>query len=224
MSTTNGTVNPSRRLRVGVLALQGAFSEHINILTRLSDVVESATAIKTAAPLTDGSIDALILPGGESTTIALIAERNGLMEPLREWVRNGKPIWGTCAGMILLADSAQGTKQGGQALIGGLHVQVQRNAFGQQIDSFIAPIHFPAIGSDPIDGVFIRAPVISEIDPSVADKVEVIARVPSKGNCIVAVRQGHIIATSFHPELTQDTRFHKYFVDTALDIISASSI
>nr|KAJ3422541.1 hypothetical protein HK105_007597 [Polyrhizophydium stewartii] len=209
----------ARKLRVGVLALQGAFGEHINILHKLPDLVESAVEVRSSGPLLDGSLDALILPGGESTTIAMIAERNGLLEPLRAWVRSGKPIWGTCAGMILLSDDARGTKQGGQTLIGGLHVQVKRNAFGHQLESFIENIPIPALGSEPFPAVFIRAPTIEAIrdTPEAREAgVQVLATSPSKGSCIVAVQQGAILATSFHPELTNDTRFHAFFARHAL--------
>ncbi|KAJ1339704.1 glutamine amidotransferase subunit PdxT [Batrachochytrium salamandrivorans] len=117
--------------------------------------VDMAIPIRTKEQLENSCLDALILPGGESTAIALAAERNGLMEPLRQW--------GTCAGMILLSDTAQGTKEGGQELIGGLHVQVKRNAFGHQLDSFVECIDIPVIGDTPFQAVFIRAPLISSI-------------------------------------------------------------
>ncbi|EGF80807.1 hypothetical protein BATDEDRAFT_88454 [Batrachochytrium dendrobatidis JAM81] len=218
-------MDQAKPLRIGVLALQGAFSEHINILNRMSQWVDMAIPIRTKEQLENSCLDALILPGGESTAIALAAERNGLMEPLRQWVRSGNPIWGTCAGMILLSDTAQGTKEGGQELIGGLHVQVKRNAFGHQLDSFVECIDIPVIGDTPFQAVFIRAPLISSICVDEMAKhvttapVQILARVPSKDNCIVAVQQGNILATSFHPELTQDTRFHQYFVKFSQEIV-----
>ncbi|KAJ3020600.1 hypothetical protein HKX48_000543 [Thoreauomyces humboldtii] len=215
---TTAIAQTPKRLRIGVLALQGAFSEHQHALDRLTDDVASTVQIKTAAAFDDPELDALVLPGGESTTMALIAERSGLLEPLRAWVKSGKPVWGTCAGMILLSNEAHQTKIGGQALIGGLDVTVKRNAFGAQVDSFVADLNIPGIVSPevPFPGVFIRAPVIETVDESKG--VQVIARVQRKGETdpegsIVAVRQGHILATAFHPELTDDDRFHRYFIE-----------
>ncbi|KAJ3157403.1 hypothetical protein HDU86_003294 [Geranomyces michiganensis] len=213
----------TKPLRIGVLALQGAFAEHQHVLNRLPGV-GSTVQIRTAAACEDPSLDALVLPGGESTTMALIAERSGLMDPLRAFVKRGKPVWGTCAGMILLSNTAHATKAGGQSLIGGLAVTVKRNAFGAQVDSFVADLSIPAIANPetPFPGVFIRAPIIESVDEK---EVEVLARVPRKGEessegSIVAVRQGHILATAFHPELTEDDRFHRYFVDMAKGVIS----
>ncbi|KAI8911370.1 PdxT/SNO family [Powellomyces hirtus] len=206
--------NQAKPLRIGVLALQGAFTEHQHVLNRIPGV-GSTVQVKTEEAFEDDTLDALILPGGESTTMALIAERSGVMEPLRNWVQKGKPVWGTCAGMILLSNTAHRTKIGGQALIGGLDVTVKRNAFGAQVDSFVADLNVPCIASPEVvfPGVFIRAPIIESVD---ADNVEVIAKVQKDGQSeesIVAVKQGHILATAFHPELTDDDRFHRYFVD-----------
>lgn len=163
-------------------------------------------------------IDALIIPGGESTSMALIAERCHLLEPLRTFVQT-KPTWGTCAGMILLAKEAHGSKRGGQALVGGLDVSVNRNQFGSQKESFRASLHLPEVlGDTPFDAVFIRAPVISQITSS---KVKVVGRLEqrvgqTKAETAVAVIQNHLFATAFHPELTSDNRLHQYFVDMAL--------
>ncbi|KAI8823516.1 PdxT/SNO family [Fimicolochytrium jonesii] len=216
--------NEKKKLRIGVLALQGAFTEHQHLLHRLTEDVDSTVQVKTEAALLDPTLDALILPGGESTTMALIAERTGLMEPLRNWVKAGKPVWGTCAGMILLSNEAHKIKIGGQSLIGGLDVTVKRNAFGAQVDSFVGDLSVPAL-TEPerlFPGVFIRAPIIETVKP---EKVQVLARVvknaaptSAEDGDIVAVRQGHILATAFHPELTSDERFHRYFIDMVREV------
>jgi 5'-phosphate synthase pdxT subunit len=169
----------------------------------------------------------LILPGGESTTMALIAEQTGLLEPLRDLVQNSKiPIWGTCAGMILLSNQASNTKQGGQMLLGGLDIKIKRNAFGRQMNSFVAPLVIPDIedgSSKAFEGVFIRAPAIEEIPAQSADTIKVFARLPQdKGGFIVGVVSGRILATAFHPELTMDTRVHKYFISMAQSYSSES--
>ena len=193
--------------RIGVLALQGAFREHINMLAQLG---VNAVEVRLAEQL-DG-LDGLIIPGGESTSMGLVAERWGLVKPLQNWVHAGRPTWGTCAGMILLADSAAGQKLGGQALIGGLNVTVNRNYFGRQVDSFEAEMNVPALGSDPFHAVFIRAPAITAVSAG----VQTLATVPSaeEGNeeVIAAVRKGAILATAFHPELTDDLRWHRLFL------------
>ncbi len=188
--------------RIGVLALQGAFSEHVAILRRLG-----ADAVEVRTPQQLEGLDGLILPGGESTTMGLIAARWGLVEPLRAWVHGGKPTWGTCAGMILLADQATGQKQGGQPLIGGLHVTVNRNYFGRQVDSFEATLSVPSFDPPVSTGIFIRAPAITEL----GEDVESLAELP--GPVHVAVSQGPILATAFHPELARDTRWHGLFIE-----------
>ncbi|CAO3616380.1 unnamed protein product [Cunninghamella echinulata] len=151
--------------------------------------------------------------------MALIAEQCQMLEPLKSFVRE-KPTWGTCAGMIMLADEATGAKKGGQQLLGGLAICVNRNQFGTQKDSFETKLHFPTIlgENQPFHAVFIRAPVISAIK---SDKVEILSRLESKvgstdAETIVAVRQEHLLATAFHPELTHDNRLHQYFVHIAL--------
>lgn len=194
-------------VRIGVLALQGAFREHVNMLAQLAvDAVEVRLAEQLA------ELDGLIIPGGESTSMGLVAERWGLVKPLQDWVHAGRPTWGTCAGMILLADDAAGQKLGGQALIGGLNVTVNRNYFGRQVDSFEAELNVPALGDDPFHAVFIRAPAITAVSAG----VQALATVPSaeEGNeeVIAAVRKGAILATAFHPELTDDLRWHRYFL------------
>jgi len=192
-------------MTVGVLALQGAFVEHIKMLRRLG--VEAREVRK---PEELDGLDGLIIPGGESTSMALIAERWGLVQPLKAWVAAGKPTWGTCAGMILLADRATGQKQGGQALIGGLDVTVNRNYFGRQIDSFEADLHVPALGDPPVHAVFIRAPAITGSGPAVTVLADL---TDNAGQTVaVAVQAGPILATAFHPELTDDLRWHAFFV------------
>ena len=192
-------------LTIGVLALQGAFAEHVKICRDLG-----ANALEVRKPEQLAGIDGLIVPGGESTSMGLVAERWGLVEPLRAWVHGGRPTWGTCAGMILLAERAAGQKQGGQPLIGGLDVTVNRNYFGRQVDSFETLLDVPQLGSEPTPAVFIRAPAIVQIGP----EVESLATLAGKaGETIhVAVRQRQILATAFHPELTADSRWHAYFL------------
>ena len=204
-------------VRLGVLALQGAFREHIAMLKRLNVEAEE---VRLARELDD--LDGLIIPGGESTSMGLVAERWGLVEPLRQWVHGGRPTWGTCAGMILLAEHATGQKLGGQALIGGLDVTVNRNYFGRQVDSFEADIDVPVLGDTPFHAVFIRAPAIA----AVAEDVETLATVASlpdeTDSVIAAVRKGTILATAFHPELTGDLRWHRFFVQIVSDFKSRS--
>ena len=196
----------SSALTIGVLALQGAFLEHLVMLRKLG---VNAVEVRKAEQL--DAIDGLIIPGGESTSMGLIAERWGLVEPLRKWVHSGKPTWGTCAGMIMLADRATGQKEGGQTLIGGLHVEVNRNYFGRQLQSFETFLQTPQLGSDPAPALFIRAPAITEIGSDVEPLAEMDT---DRGDHIyVAVRQGTILATAFHPELTNDLRWHRYFVE-----------
>ncbi|MBX3014743.1 MAG: pyridoxal 5'-phosphate synthase glutaminase subunit PdxT [Caldilineaceae bacterium] len=196
----------STTLTIGVLALQGAFMEHINILQRLG---VATVEVRKAEQLP--TLAGLIIPGGESTTMGLVAERWGIVEPLRQWVRAGRPTWGTCAGMILLAERAEGQKQGGQPLLGGLDVTVNRNYFGRQVDSFETDLQVPLWADAPFHAIFIRAPAIISVGPT----VEILARVdtPSGERVIAAARQQHILATAFHPELTNDPRWHALFVD-----------
>ncbi|KAE8199446.1 hypothetical protein CF328_g2857 [Tilletia controversa] len=147
---------------VGVLALQGAFHEHAAHINSLAPAIDvSAALVRTPTDL--ARCQALIIPGGESTAIALGAQRAGLIDPLRHWVAAGRPTWGTCAGMILLSNQAIGAKKGGQSLIGGVDIRVGRNGFGSQVDSFEAGLVVPALGEEPFPGVFIRAPVIDAL-------------------------------------------------------------
>lgn len=209
------TVDGFSEVTIGVLALQGAFLEHLVMLRKLG---VKAVEVRKAEQLSE--IDGLIIPGGESTSMGLIAERWGLVKPLCQWVQTGHPTWGTCAGMIMLADRATGQKEGGQTLIGGLDVTVNRNYFGRQLQSFETTLRPPLLkqpvaGDTPVPLVFIRAPAITEIGNAVQSLAEMDTE---QGDHIyIAVRQGPILATAFHPELTQDLRWHRYFVQMVLE-------
>ncbi|MBB5789034.1 pyridoxal 5'-phosphate synthase glutaminase subunit PdxT [Jiangella mangrovi] len=187
---------------VGVLALQGDVREHQRMLAAAG---AQSTPVRTPAEL--DAVDALVLPGGESTTMWRLARTFGLLEPLRRRVAGGMPAYGSCAGMIMLADRIEGGVAG-QETVGGMDITVRRNAFGRQVDSFEADIDFPALPDPqrPLHAVFIRAPWVEKV----GDGVDVLAR--TAGN-IVAVRQGRLLATSFHPELTADARVHALFLD-----------
>lgn len=187
-------------MRIGILALQGAFIEHEKILERLG-----AEPIEVRLPHHLEGLDGLIIPGGESTTIGKIAARWGLLEPLAAFAQSGRPLWGTSAGMILIASKVTGGTAD-QPILGLMDVTVRRNAFGRQVDSFEADLAVPVLGAPPFHAVFIRAPSIEQV----GDGVEVLARL--EDGTIVAVRQGNLLATAFHPELTDDERFHRYFL------------
>lgn len=190
------------RPRIGVLALQGDVREH---LAALREAGADAVPVKSVAAL--AGVSGLVLPGGESTTISMLAVRWGLMEPLRAAARDGMPMYGSCAGMILLADTILDGRADQQS-IGGIDMVVRRNAFGRQVDSFEADVDLPAVGAPPIRAVFIRAPWVESVGPC----VDVLATVPGpSGDRIVAVRAGALLATSFHPELTGDHRVHALF-------------
>ncbi|KDN86788.1 pyridoxal 5'-phosphate synthase glutaminase subunit PdxT [Kitasatospora cheerisanensis] len=190
---------------IGVLALQGDVREHLVALA-----AADALARPVRRPEELAEVDALVMPGGESTTISKLAVLFGLMDPLRERVRAGMPVYGTCAGMIMLADKILDGRDD-QETVGGIDMTVRRNAFGRQNESFETAIPFAGMAGDPVTGVFIRAPWVE----SVGAGVEVLAEVPAADGPdarIVAVRQGNLLATSFHPELTGDHRVHEYFV------------
>jgi 5'-phosphate synthase pdxT subunit len=184
-----------RRARIGVLALQGAVREHAAAIREIgADPVE----VRLPRDLVD--LDALILPGGESTTMRRLLDSYGLREPIAALARAGAPLFGTCAGMILLADRLG---DGEAPYFGLLDLEVRRNGYGRQLDSFEADLDVPSLGEPPLHGVFIRAPLVTGVGPG----VEVLARDPD-GNP-VAVRQGRVLATAFHPELTGDRRLHR---------------
>ncbi len=185
--------------RIGVLALQGDFAEHIEIFQRLG-----IAAQEVRHPQELVGLDGLVIPGGESTTVARLISEFALLEPLRERAQNGFPVWGTCAGMIVLAQRASELSW---PTLDALAITVQRNAFGRQVDSFETDLDVPALGQQAFHAVFIRAPIVEEV----GDGVEVLAKL-GNGKA-VAVRQANALATAFHPELTEDDRFHRYFVD-----------
>ena len=183
--------------RVGVLALQGDFLEHRRALERLGHEV-----VEVRLPGDLAGLDGLVIPGGESTTIGKLMVEHGLLEPLRERISAGLPTFGTCAGAIVLARDIGRD----QPLIGAMDLVVERNAFGSQLQSFEADLPVAAVGDPPMRAIFIRAPAIASVGPG----VEVLARLDD--GTIVAARQGNLLATAFHPELTDDDRFHAYWL------------
>jgi pyridoxal 5'-phosphate synthase pdxT subunit len=185
------------RPTIGVLALQGDVPEHLRALEQAG---ARAVPVKTRDTLE--SVDGLVIPGGESTTVGMLLERFDLMEPLRERIAEGMPVFGTCTGLILMAKTIEGS---GQPRIGCMDVTVHRNAYGRQVDSFEADVAVPAIGAEPVRAVFIRAPQVTGVEPS----VEVLAETEAGP---VLVRQGSMLAATFHPELTEDRRIHELFV------------
>jgi 5'-phosphate synthase pdxT subunit len=191
-------------LRIGVLAVQGDVREHIRVLT---DLGAEAFGVRRPTELAD--LDGLVIPGGESTTMDKLVRAFDLYEPLRGLISGGLPVYGSCAGMIMLADRVAEPRPGQQTL-GGLDITVRRNAFGRQVDSFEEDLEFAGLPGGPVRAVFIRAPWVEEA----GDGVEVLARAAGK---IVAVRQGPLLATSFHPEVTGDTRVHELFVTIVED-------
>ena len=192
-------------MKIGVLALQGDFREHIK---SLSDCGVNALAVKTKEEILD--IDALVLPGGESTTIAKLARSFDLFDLIKTRIAEGMPTYGSCAGMILLADRIEDAIVG-QESFGGIDMTVRRNAFGRQVDSFETELKFEGITQPSIKAVFIRAPWVEQVGPN----VQVLAEVKNGDGSVhpVAVRQGNLLATSFHPELTGDNRVHKFFIE-----------
>ncbi|RXW22603.1 hypothetical protein EST38_g3237 [Candolleomyces aberdarensis] len=230
---------------VGILALQGAFVEHEAALRRLN-LSKRLDIVLVRTPEELGRCHALVIPGGESTTIALLARLSGLLEPLRKFVVE-KPVWGTCAGAILLAQTVENTKKGGQEVLGGMSISIARNGWGSQVsyytyyilpdtygsatqvESFEADLTVTGLTDPeiPFQGVFIRAPVVVELKPTPTDPpIQVVASLspsllppalasPDHSNepkIFVALRQGNHFLTTFHPELTQDDRFHDYFI------------
>ena len=190
---------------VGVLALQGDFREHINALSHCGVQSQEVRRISELE-----SVDALIIPGGESTTIVSLSKTFGLFEPIKNRIAKGLPTYGSCAGMIMLANHIVAAKEG-QETFGGIDITVRRNAFGRQVDSFESDIIAPKISKNPIRAVFIRAPWVEKI----GNTVEVLASIEGADNSThaVAVRQGHLLATAFHPEITDDYSVHRYFLE-----------
>ena len=205
--------------RIGVLALQGDFREHISALERLG---AQARAVRLPSDLE--GVDGLIIPGGESTVMGKLMIEYGLAQPLRHAIDAGMPTWGTCAGLILLS-RATDNAMAGQPLLAAMDIRTRRNAFGPQRASFETDLAIPALGEEPVHAVFIRAPAVEEVGAG----VEVLGRIADEGATgiehansdavegakIVAVRQGNLMGTAFHPEVTQDLRFHDYFLQLA---------
>lgn len=189
-------------MNVGVLALQGAFIEHERILHQLGHEV---TQVRLPQHLE--RIDRLIIPGGESTTIGKLLVAYNLLEPIRERALHEMPVWGTCAGMILLAKQITEGRPDGQAALALMDIRARRNAFGRQLDSFEADLYVDEFGDVPFRAVFIRAPLID----AVGGAAQALAKLDD--GRIVAAQQGRLLATAFHPELTRDTRFHELFLD-----------
>lgn len=209
---------------IGILALQGAFAEHQMMLKKVSGK-RQLDVIQVRTPEELRLCDALIIPGGESTTMGLLAKISGLIEPLKEFIKT-KAVWGTCAGAILLSQAVSNPKKGGQELLGGVSVKMTRNGWGSQVESFEAPLQVSGLQNAhiPFPGVFIRAPVVAELVSMESDpQIHVISRIPDSllprtspdegpDRAIVALRQGRHLLTTFHPELTNDSRFHEYFL------------
>jgi pyridoxal 5'-phosphate synthase pdxT subunit len=186
-------------MKIGVLALQGAFIEHVHTLRRLG-----AEAVEVRTPAELDGLDGLIIPGGESTTMLKLARHYHLMKPLQKFAAEGKPVMGTCAGMILLAKTVLDSDMQTLCL---MDVKVRRNAFGRQVDSFETDLAMPDLGRDKFHAVFIRAPYIEHV----GEGVETLARL--EDGTVVAVRQKNLLALAFHPELGHDTRLHEYFIE-----------
>ena len=203
-------------MKIGVLALQGAFVEHEKALARVG-----VEPVEVRLPEHLENLDGLIIPGGESTTIGKVAEEWGLLEPIRAFAESGRPLWGTCAGMILMAKEVLDDVQD-QPLLRLMDIAVRRNAFGRQVDSFEGDLDVPVLGKPPFHAVFIRAPLIERVgkdveilarlEPAPSPSIVPRASVAEGDGTVVAVRQGNLLATAFHPELTEDDRFHRYFV------------
>ena len=185
-------------MKVGVLAIQGDFAEHIAVLKRLE-----VDSVEVRLPRHLAGVEALIMPGGESTTFSYLMDLYDLKEPIKEMAGAGIPIWGTCAGMIMMARELT---EESPTPMGLMDIQVMRNAFGRQVDSFEVDLEVLPLGNEPFPAVFIRAPAISRV----GDDVDILARLP--GGQPVAVLQRNLLATSFHPELTRDPRLHQYFL------------
>jgi pyridoxal 5'-phosphate synthase pdxT subunit len=192
-------------MKIGVLALQGAFIEHIAVIQKLR-----AEAREIRLPQELKELDGLIIPGGESTTILKMMHFYELFQPLKGMIKAGFPVMGTCAGMICLAKRVFNSQESFLEPLEVMDIEVKRNAFGRQVDSFESDLSIPVMGEEPYHAVFIRAPLIDKIGP----QVKVLAKLPD--GVIVAAQQKNLLVSSFHPELTDDTRFHEYFLKLAL--------
>jgi pyridoxal 5'-phosphate synthase pdxT subunit len=199
-------VTAGQRPTVGVLALQGDFREHLALLAELG-----ARAVPVRRERELDEVDGLVIPGGESTVMDKLARSFGLAEPLRARIAEGLPVYGTCAGLILLADTVLDAIDG-QQTFGGLDVTVRRNAFGPQADSFEADLDVEGFEGPPVHAAFIRAPIVERVGP----RATAIAAV--EDGRVVAVRQGNLLGTSFHPEITGETRFHRAFLDSVVAV------
>lgn len=186
--------------RVGVLALQGDVREHAALLEHLG-----AEVVRVRRPEELATVEGLVIPGGESSVIDKLARMFGLAEPIRAAVRDGMPVLGTCAGLIMLADRLVDAIEG-QQTFGGLDVTVRRNAFGRQVDSFEGPLPVPALGEQPVHAAFIRGPVVETVGPDAT------ALASLADGSVVAVEQGNLLGISFHPEISGETRFHERFL------------
>jgi 5'-phosphate synthase pdxT subunit len=186
---------------VGVLALQGDFREHIAVLRSLG---ADTRPVRRESELAE--IDGLVIPGGESSVMDKLSRTFGLAEPIKAAIADGLPVYGTCAGLIMLADSVLDAIVGQQSF-GGFDIAVRRNAFGSQLDSFETDLAIPELGDPPVHAVFIRAPIVESAGPGVSTLAAL------DDGRLVAVEQGNLLGTSFHPEMTGDTRFHEYFLD-----------
>jgi 5'-phosphate synthase pdxT subunit len=195
-----GSSAPASSAPVGVLALQGDFREHIAVLRGLG-----ADAIPVRRPTELSEVAGLIIPGGESSVMDKLSRMFGLAEPLKAAIASGLPVWGTCAGLIMLADRVLDAIDGQESL-GGLDIAVRRNAFGSQLDSFETELDIPVVGEPSLHAVFIRAPVVESVGAGVTTLASL------QDGRVVAVEQGNLLGTSFHPEMTGDTRFHEYFL------------
>ena len=198
--------------RIGILAFQGDFREHARAVERLG-----AESRLVRLPRDLEGVDALILPGGESTVMGKLMMAYDVVEPLRKLLAQGMPAWGTCAGMILLSRETDNALAG-QPLLASINMRTRRNAFGAQRESFETMLAIPAIGPEPYHMVFIRGPVVEEV----GEGVEVLARIDAPEPNIVAVRQNRLLATAFHPEVTGDLRFHEYFLGMVRDARAAT--
>jgi 5'-phosphate synthase pdxT subunit len=188
-------------MKIGVLALQGAFIEHISVIQQLG-----VEASPVRLPNELGSLDGLIIPGGESTTILNLMQSFNFIQPLKELAQAGLPILGTCAGMVCLAKKVSNSINSNMETLAVMDMEVRRNAFGRQVDSFETELPVPALGDEPFAAIFIRAPIIERA----GQQVEILAKLPN--DIAVAARQGKLVVSAFHPELSHDLRFHHYFL------------